>query len=59
MFLKVNQIFEMAAIPFPCYGILVVVGNLPRFFPVSSLIYASFLKWGKFYPKKKNISLIA
>ena len=32
----------MAAMPFPCNDILVVVGNLPRIFPMSSLIYASF-----------------
>ena len=33
----------MAAMLFPCNGILVVLGNLPRIFPMSSLIYASFL----------------
>ena len=36
-------IFEMAAMPFPCNGILVDLGNLPRIFPMCSLIYASFL----------------
>ena len=36
-------IFEMAAMPFQCNGILVVLGNLPRIFPMFSLIYASFL----------------
>ena len=25
----------MAAMPFPCNGILVVLGNLPRIFPLS------------------------
>ena len=35
--------FEMAAMPFPCKGILVVLGNLPRIFPRFSLIYANFL----------------
>ena len=36
---------EMVAMPFPCYGILVVLGNLPRIFPMSllNLINASFL----------------
>ena len=29
-----STLFEMTAMPFPCYGILVVVGNLPRIFPV-------------------------
>ena len=33
----------MAAMPFPRNGILFVVGNLPKIFPMSSLIYASFL----------------
>ena len=28
-----ENLFEMAAMPLPCYGILVVVGNLPRIFP--------------------------
>ena len=36
-------LFEVAAMPFPCNGILVVLGNLTRILPVSSLIYASFL----------------
>ena len=39
--------FAMAAKPFSCTGILVFVGNLPRIFPMSSLIYASFhYLWG-------------
>ena len=38
-----NHIFEMAPMPFPSNGILVVVGNLPQIFPMSSLIYARFL----------------
>ena len=33
----------MAAMPIPCNGILVFVGNSPRIFPVPSLLYASFL----------------
>ena len=33
----------MAAMPFPCNDILVVLGNLPIIFPMSSLIFASFL----------------
>ena len=33
----------MAAIPFPCNGILVDQGNLPRVFPVFTLNYAVFL----------------
>ena len=37
------KLFEMAAMPFPCNDTLVVLGNLPRIFPVSSLIYANFL----------------
>ena len=32
----------MAAMPFPFNGIWVVLGNLPKIFLVSSLIYASF-----------------
>ena len=32
----------MAAMPFPCNGILVILSNLPRIFPMSSLIYAVF-----------------
>ena len=35
-------VFEMAAMPFPCNGILVFLSNLPTIFPMSSLIYASF-----------------
>ena len=31
----------MADMQFPCNGILVVVGNLPGIFPMSTLIYAS------------------
>ena len=33
----------MAAMQFPCNGILVVASNVPIFFPKSSLINASFL----------------
>ena len=33
----------MAAMPFRCNGILVVVGNLTMILPMSSMIYASFL----------------
>ena len=40
---NVNEFFEMATVPLPCNGILVVVGSSPRIFPMSSLIYASFL----------------
>ena len=35
--------FEMVAMPFPFNCILVFQGKLPRIFPVSSLIYVSFL----------------
>ena len=35
-------LFEMAAMPFLCNLILVVLGNLLRIFPMSSLVYASF-----------------
>ena len=33
----------MAAMPFPCNGILDVQGNLTRVFPVCTWNYASFL----------------
>ena len=33
----------MAAMPFPCNGILLIKGNLPRILPVFTLSYASFL----------------
>ena len=42
-FIFYNSFIEMVAMPFTSYGILVVVGNLPRIFPMYSLIYASFL----------------
>ena len=42
-FIFYNSFIEMAAMPFTSNGILVVVGNLPRIFPMYSLIYASFL----------------
>ena len=32
----------MAAMPFPCTGILLIQGNLPRVFPVFTFKYASF-----------------
>ena len=32
----VIHIFKMAAMPFPCNGILLFVGNLPRIFPMPS-----------------------
>ena len=35
--------FEIAAMPFPFNGILVVLGNFPRIFLMSSLIYVSIL----------------
>ena len=41
-------VFEIAAIPFHCNGILVVVGNLPSIFPMSSLIFASFYPFFQF-----------
>ena len=41
--IPISYIFEMVPMPFPCNGILVVLGNFPRIFPMASLIYASFL----------------
>ena len=38
-----QNLFEMAAMPFPCNGILVAFGNLPRIFPVSLGKYISCL----------------
>ena len=37
------DLFEKAAMPFPCNFILIAVNNLPRIFPMSNLINASFL----------------
>ena len=37
-----REIFVKAAMPFPCIGILLIQGNLPRIFPVFPLNYASF-----------------
>ena len=39
------HIFGMAEMRFPCYGILLIQGNLPRVFPVFTMNNASF-----FYP---------
>ena len=39
----IQNFFEMAAMPFPRKGILVVLGNLPRIFPVSSFSSKGFL----------------
>ena len=36
------RIFEMAAMPFPCYGIWVDLGNLPWILPRYYFIYARF-----------------
>ena len=36
------RVFEMAAMPFPCNGILLIQGNLPRIFPISTLRPAIF-----------------
>ena len=36
------RFFGMAAMPFPCYGILLIQGNLPGIFPMSTLKV-----WGK------------
>ena len=37
------MVFGMAAMPFPCNGILLIQGNLLRIFPMSTLRQASFL----------------
>ena len=37
------HIFGMAEMRFPCYGILLIQGNLPRVFPVFTMNNASFL----------------
>ena len=34
--------FEMLALPFPCNGMWVDLGTLPRIFPMYYCIYASF-----------------
>ena len=40
--LKVNKSFGMAAMSFPRNGILLIQGNLPRIFLMSTLRLASF-----------------
>ena len=36
-------VFEMAAMPFPCYDILLIQGNLPRVIPLFTMNYFCFL----------------
>ena len=41
--MKAFYVFEMAAVmSFPCNGILLIHGSLPRIFPISTLRQASF-----------------
>ena len=41
-----TSFFEMAAMPFPCNGIFVILGNLPGNFQMSSLsIWLGYLFW--------------
>ena len=50
------QTFEMAAMPFPCNGILLIQGNLLRIFPVNNHHYMKHYNASE-GKKKKSITL--